>query len=70
METGPLFTVSSGRLKERRMEPTTIGLQGQHAIKPLRNSFRDLYCHILALAVKVFSNDILVMCNAELIYSE
>ena len=54
-------------MKERRMEPTTIGLQGQHAIKPLRHS-RDLYCHILALAVTVFSNDIPVICNAELIY--
>ena len=69
METGPLFKVSSERLKERSMEPTTIGLQGQHAIKPLRHS-RDMYCHILAFAVTVLSNDIPVMCNAELIYSE
>ena len=69
METEPLFTALSERLKERRMEPTTIGLQGQHAIKPLRHS-RDLYCHILVFAVTVFSNDIPVMCNAELIYSE
>ena len=69
METGPLFIVSSVRLKEQRMEPTTIGLQGQHAIKQLRHS-RDLYCHIFASVVTVFSNDIPVMCNAELIYSE
>ena len=51
------------------MEPAIIGLQGQHAIKPLRHS-RDLYCHILAFAVTVFGNDIPVMCNAELIYSK
>ena len=68
METGPLFIVSSERLKERRMEPTIIGLQGQNAIKPLRHSW-DLYCHILAFAVS-FSNDIPVLCNAELIYSK
>ena len=69
METGPLFKVSAERLKERRMEPTIIGLQGQHAITPLRHS-RDLYWHILAFAVTVFSNDIPVMFNAELIYSK
>ena len=51
------------------MEPTIIGLQGQHAIKPLRHS-RDLYCHILAFAVTAFNNDIPVMCNAELMYSK
>ena len=64
-----LFIVSSERLKERRMEPTIICLQGQHAIKPLCHS-RDLYCHILAFVVTVFSNDMPVMCNAELIYSK